>query len=144
MDDREMRRRIEAAFDFVDRVRKHPERYSDEAVLFLLEPAEVASALTKERLQILRQLRRTDCPSLVALARALGRDVRQVRKDLVASNAWTSWDYPKRGTGFARSPRPRGFTSPCGRADEGGGPLLATCPPLEARGCRRPFQQIGR
>ncbi|HEY5605878.1 MAG TPA: hypothetical protein VIL45_05075, partial [Thermoplasmata archaeon] len=64
MDDRAMRRRIDAVFEFIDRVRKHPERYPDEAVLFLLEPAEVASAFTKERLRILRELQREEYPSI--------------------------------------------------------------------------------
>ena len=83
MDSRKMRQRIDAAFEFIERVREHPERYPDEAVLFLLDPAEVSSVLTKERLRILRELQRRDYPSLVAIAQALGRDVSRVRKDLV-------------------------------------------------------------
>ena len=83
MEDRTMRGRIDAAFDFVGRVLQHPERYPDEAVLFLMDPAEVASVMTKERLRILRELQERSYPSLVDLARALGRDVSRVRKDLL-------------------------------------------------------------
>ena len=84
MEDTEMRRRIDAAFEFIGRVAEHPDRFSDETVLFLMDPAEVASAVTKERLRILRELVANEYPSFVALARALGRDVSRVRKDLLA------------------------------------------------------------
>lgn len=83
MQDAEMRRRIDIAFEFVERVAKQPERFPDEAVLFLTDPSDVASAITKERLRILREIGAKDYPSLVSLARALGRDVSRVRKDLV-------------------------------------------------------------
>lgn len=83
MEDAEMRRRIDIAFEFIERVAKHPERFPDEAVLFLTDPSDVASAITKERLRILRELGARDHPSLVSLARALERDVSRVRKDLV-------------------------------------------------------------
>ncbi len=84
MEDVEMRRRIDTAFEFLERVAEHPDRFPDEAVLFLMEPAEVASAVTKERLRLLRELEAGDYPSLTALARSLGRDVSRVRKDLLA------------------------------------------------------------
>lgn len=84
MEDTEMRRRIDTAFEFLERVAEHPDRFPDEAVLFLMDPGEVASAVTKERLRLLRELEAKDYPSLMALARALGRDVSRVRKDLLA------------------------------------------------------------
>jgi len=84
MEDTEMRRRIDTAFEFLERVAERPDRFPDEAVLFLMDPGEVASAVTKERLRLLRELEAKDYPSLTALARALGRDVSRVRKDLLA------------------------------------------------------------
>ncbi len=54
----EMQRRIDTAFEFVERVIEHPDQFPDEAVLFLMHPAEVASAITKERLGIRRRPRR--------------------------------------------------------------------------------------
>ena len=84
MEDTEMRRRIDTAFEFLERVAERPDRFPDEAVLFLMDPGEVASAVTRERLRLLRELEAKDYPSLTALARALGRDVSRVRKDLLA------------------------------------------------------------
>lgn len=112
MDDREMQRRIDAVFEFIDRVRKHPERYPDEAVLFLLEPAEVASALTKERLRILRELQRADYPSIMALARALGRDVSRVRKDLVILERLDLVGFSKSGNRIRATPTATGIYIP--------------------------------
>lgn len=83
MEDVEMRRRIDTAFAFLERVANRPDRFPDEAVLFLMDPGEVASAVTRERLRILRELEARDHPSVMALARALGRDVSRVRKDLL-------------------------------------------------------------
>ncbi|SRR6266566_2269378 len=83
MDNTEMQRRIDAAFEFVGRVMERPDRFPDEAVLFLMDPAEVASVITKERLRILGKLEADEYPTLVALADALGRDVSRVRKDLL-------------------------------------------------------------
>src|SRR6266487_4852826 len=84
MDNTEMQRRIDAAFEFIGRVMERPDRFPDEAVLFLMDPAEVASVITKERLRILGKLEEEDYPSIVALADALGRDVSRVRKDLLS------------------------------------------------------------
>ncbi len=83
-DDKEMRRRIDEAFAFVGRVLEHPDRFPDEAVLFLMDPAQIASVVTKERLRLLRELSERDYPSIFDLARRLGRDVSRVRKDLIA------------------------------------------------------------
>ncbi len=83
MDDREMQRRIDAAFDFIQRVRAHPGRYPDEAVLFLMDPQEIASVITKERMHLLRELQRVEHASIMELAKSLGRDVSRVRKDLL-------------------------------------------------------------
>src|SRR5438445_13352015 len=79
-----MRRRIDTAFEFLGRVADHPDRFPDEAVLFLMDPGEIASALTRERLRILRELEARAYPSLTALAQSLGRDVSRLRKDLMA------------------------------------------------------------
>src|SRR5438552_8633355 len=84
MTDTEMRRRIDTAFEFLVRVADHPDRFPDEAVLFLMDPGEIASALTKERLRILRELEARAYPSLTALALSLGRDVSRLRKDVMA------------------------------------------------------------
>ena len=84
MTDTEMRRRIDTAFEFLVRVADHPERFPDEAVLFLMDPGEIASALTKERLRILRELEARAYPSLTALALSLGRDLSRLRKDVMA------------------------------------------------------------
>src|SRR5207244_12111972 len=83
-DDKEIRRRIDEAFAFVERVMEHPERYPDEAILFLMEPSEIASVVTKERLRILRELSDRVYPSFLDLARSLARDVSRVRTDLLA------------------------------------------------------------
>ncbi len=37
MADEQMRRRIDIAFEFIERVAKHPDRFPDEAVLFLTD-----------------------------------------------------------------------------------------------------------
>jgi len=83
-DDKEIRRRIDEAFAFVERVMEHPERYPDEAILFLMDPSEIASVVTKERLRILKELSERGYPSFLDLARSLDRDVSRVRKDLLA------------------------------------------------------------
>lgn len=82
-DDKEMRRRIDEAFACVERVMEHPERYPDEAILFLMDPSEIASVVTKERLRILKELSDRGYPSFLDLARSLDRDVSRVRKDLL-------------------------------------------------------------
>ena len=83
-DDKEIRRRIDEAFAFVERVMEHPERYPDEAILFLMDPSEIASVVTKERLRILRELSERGYPSFLDLARSLDRAASRVRKDLLA------------------------------------------------------------
>src|SRR5947208_5350119 len=83
-DDKEIRRRIDEAFAFVERVMEHPERYPDEAILFLIDPSEIASVVTKERLRILKELSERGYPSFLDLARSLDRGVSRVRKDLLA------------------------------------------------------------
>ena len=72
-DDKEIRRRIDEAFAFVERVMEHPERYPDEAILFLMDPSEIASVVTKERLRILKELSERGYPSFLDLARSLDR-----------------------------------------------------------------------
>ena len=84
MTDTEMRRRIDTAFEFLRRVADHPDRFPDQAVLFLMDPGEIGSALTKERLRILRELEARAYPSLTVLALSLGRDVSRLRKDVMA------------------------------------------------------------
>ncbi|HYS72416.1 MAG TPA: hypothetical protein VEO96_00320 [Thermoplasmata archaeon] len=43
MDNTEMRCRIDAAFEFVGWVVERPDRFPDKAVLFLVDPTEVAA-----------------------------------------------------------------------------------------------------
>ncbi len=112
MEDIEMRRRIDTAFEFLERVAEHPDRFPDEAVLFLLDPAEVASAVTKERLRILRELEANDYPSLVALAHALGRDVSRVRKDLLALERLGLVGFSKSGNRLRARPTATGIYIP--------------------------------
>lgn len=112
MDDVEMRRRIDTAFEFIVRVAEHPDRFPDEAVLFLMEPAAVASAVTKERLRILRELEAGDYPSLVALAHALGRDVSRVRKDLLALERLGLVGFTKSGNRLRARPTATGIYIP--------------------------------
>src|SRR6266571_989990 len=63
MDNTEMQRRIDAAFEFGGRMVERPDRFPDEAVLFLMNPAEVASVLTKERLRMPAKLEAHDYPT---------------------------------------------------------------------------------
>jgi predicted transcriptional regulator len=112
MEDKEMRRRIDTAFEFLGRVAEHPERFPDEAVLFILEPSEVASVITKERLRILRELEAKEYPSLVALAEALGRDVSRVRKDLLVLERLDLVGFSKSGNRLRVRPTATGIYIP--------------------------------
>ena len=111
-DDKEMQRRIDEAIAFVERVEEHPDRYPDEAILFLLDPAEVASAVTKERLRLLRELSGRDYPSIFDLARAFGRDVSRVRKDLVALERLDLVTFTKSGNRIRARPAATGIYIP--------------------------------
>ena len=112
MEETEMRRRIDTAFEFLGRVADHPERFPDEAVLFLLEPSEVASVMTKERLRLLRELEAKEYPSLVALAEALGRDVSRVRKDLLVLERLDLVGFSKSGNRLRVRPTATGIYIP--------------------------------
>jgi len=112
MEATEMRRRIDTAFEFLGRVADHPERFPDEAVLFLLEPSEVASVMTKERLRLLRELEAKEYPSLVTLAEALGRDVSRVRKDLLILERLDLVGFSKSGNRLRVRPTATGIYIP--------------------------------
>ena len=112
MEATEMRRRIDTAFEFLGRVADHPERFPDEAVLFLLDPSEVASVMTKERLRILRELEAKEYPSLVALAEVLGRDVSRVRKDLLILERLDLVGFSKSGNRLRVRPTATGIYIP--------------------------------
>ena len=112
MTDTEMRRRIDTAFEFLVRVADHPERFPDEAVLFLMDPGEIASALTKERLRILRQLEARAYPSLTALALSLGRDVSRLRKDVMALERLGLVAFSKSGNRLLARPTATGIYIP--------------------------------
>ena len=112
MEATEMRRRIDTAFEFLGRVADHPERFPDEAVLFLLEPSEVASVMTKERLRLLRELEAKEYPSLVALAEVLGRDVSRVRKDLLILERLDLVGFSKSGNRLRVRPTATGIYIP--------------------------------
>ena len=110
--EKEMKRRIDDAFAFVDRVVKRPDRYPDQAILFLLDPAEIASAVTKERLRLLRELSARDYPSIFELARQLGRDVSRVRKDLLALERLDLVTFAKYGNRIRVRPSATGIYIP--------------------------------
>jgi len=112
MTDTEMRRRIDTAFEFLVRVADHPERFPDEAVLFLMDPGEIASALTKERLRILRELEARAYPSLTALALSLGRDVSRLRKDVMALERLGLVAFSKSGNRLLARPAATGIYIP--------------------------------
>lgn len=112
MDEKEWQRRIDAAFDFIDRVLKHPERYPDEAILFLMDPAEIASVVTKERLRILRELEGKDYASIADLARSLGRNVSRVRKDLLMLERFNLVRFSKTGNRVRARPVATGIYIP--------------------------------
>ena len=112
MTDTEMRRRIDTAFEFLVRVADHPERFPDEAVLFLMDPGEIASALTRERLRILRELEARAYPSLTALAQSLGRDVSRLRKDLMALERLGLVAFSKSGNRLLARPTATGIYIP--------------------------------
>lgn len=111
-DEKEMQRRIDEAFAFVDRVARQPDRYPNEAILFLLDPAEIASAVTKERLRLLRELSARDYPSIFDLARTLGRDVSRVRKDLIALERLDLVTFAKSGNRIRVRPAATGIYIP--------------------------------
>jgi len=112
MTDSEMRRRIDTAFEFLGRVAEHPDRFPDEAVLFLMDPGEIASALTKERLRILRELEARAYPSLTALAQSLGRDVSRLRKDVMALERLGLVAFSKSGNRLLARPTATGIYIP--------------------------------
>src|SRR5207247_8766942 len=112
MTDTEMRRRIDTAFEFLVRVADHPERFPDEAVLFLMDPGEIASALTKERLRILPELEARAYPSLTALALSLGGDVSRLRKDAMALERLGLVAFSKSGNSFTARPTATGIYIP--------------------------------
>ena len=112
MDEKEWERRIDAAFDFITRVLEHPERYPDEAILFLMDPAEIASVVTKERLRILRELESKDYASIADLARSLGRNVSRVRKDLLMLERFDLVRFSKTGNRVRARPVATGIYIP--------------------------------
>src|SRR2546423_9982949 len=112
MTDTEMRRRIDTAFEFLGRVADYPDRFPDEAVLFLMDPGEIASALTKERLRILRELEARAYPSLTALAQRLGRDVSRLRKDVMSLERLGLVAFSKSGNRLLARPTATGIYIP--------------------------------
>lgn len=121
MDGKEMERRIENAFDFIRRVTEHPERFPDEAILFLMDPQEIASVVTKERLHLLQALQGREYPSIVALAQSLGRDVSRVRKDLLVLERFDLVRVSKRGNRVRARPAATGIYIPLVDATSGTG-----------------------
>ncbi len=128
MTDSEMRRRIDTAFEFLERVAEHPDRFPDEAVLFLMDPGEIASALTKERLRILRELEARAYPSLTALAQSLGRDVSRLRKDVMALERLGLVAFSKSGNRLLARPTPTGIYIPLFTGKGRGSHRVATQP----------------
>ncbi|SRR5712691_593551 len=112
MADTEMRRRIDTAFEFLQRVTEHPDRFPDQAVLFLMDPGEIASAITKERLRVLRELEARAYPSLTALAQSLGRDVSRLRKDMMALERLGLVTFSKSGNRLLARPTASGIYIP--------------------------------
>ncbi len=112
MDPKDMDRRIAVAFDFVERVLEHPGKYPDEAVLFLMDPAEIASIITKERLHLLRELQAVDYASIAELARSMGRDVSRVRKDLLTLERFDLVQFTKEGNRVHARPAATGIFIP--------------------------------
>ena len=128
MTDTEMRRRIDTAFEFLGRVAEHPDRFPDEAVLFLMDPGEIDSALTKERLRILRELEARAYPSLTALALRLGRDVSRLRKDMMALERLGLVAFSKSGNRLLARPTATGIYIPLFTGKGRGGHRVATRP----------------
>ena len=136
MTDSGMRRRIDTAFEFLGRVAEHPDRFPDEAVLFLMDPSEIASALTKERLRILRELEARVYPSLTALAQSLGRDVSRLRKDVMALERLGLVAFSKSGNRLLARPTATGIYIPLFTGQGRGTRRLAT-PSERTRAARR-------
>src|SRR5207253_4558019 len=112
MTDSEMRRKIDTAFEFLGRVADHPDRFPDQAVLVRMDHGEIASALTKERLRILRELEAPVYPSLTALAQSLGRDVSRLRKDVMALERLGLVAFSKSGNRLLARPTATGIYIP--------------------------------
>src|SRR5437879_8001166 len=112
MTDSGMRRRIDTAFEFLGRVAEHPDRFPDEAVLFLMDPGEIASAFTRVRLRILRELEARAYPSLTALAQSLARDVSRLRKALMALERLGLVTFSKSGNRLLARPTATGIYIP--------------------------------
>ena len=108
----EIRRRIDTAFEFLGRVADHPDRFPDQAVLFLMDPGEISAALTKERLRILREFEARTYASLTALAQRLGRDVSRLRKDVMALERLGLVAFSKSGNRLLARPTATGIYIP--------------------------------
>jgi predicted transcriptional regulator len=117
MDSEEMEQKIVDAFEFIRRVTEHPERFPDTAVLFLTDPGEVASVVTKQRLQLLRTILGKEHPSILALARSLDRDVSRVRKDLLVLERFGLVHLSRQGNRVRATPAASGIYVPLVAAD---------------------------
>ncbi len=107
-----MERKIEDAFAFIRRVTEHPERFPETAILFLMDPEEIASVITKERLHLLQALQNREYPTIMALAQSLGRDVSRVRKDLLVLERFDLARISKKGNRVRARPAATGIYIP--------------------------------
>lgn len=74
--------KFEAIRKLVEKTVEEPERFPDEAVFLALEPEELASIVTKKRLELLEAIKRDAPGTIKELAKATGRRVEAVQRDL--------------------------------------------------------------
>lgn len=80
--DKEKHQRFQKAGDIIDQILDDPDRYPENAVIFLWGDEELSSIFTKERLKLLRMVKENTYDSYSQLAKELERDTSIVRKDL--------------------------------------------------------------
>ena len=79
---KEKNQRFQKAGQIIDSILQDPERYPDNAVMFLWGDEELSSIFTKERMRLLLTVKEQTYDSFSQLAEALDRDVSKVRKDV--------------------------------------------------------------
>jgi predicted transcriptional regulator len=81
--DKAVEKNMAQAFRMINQVIEHPDRFPDDSLVVLLDDEDIAPLFTKEKLRLLRLIKRRAYASISELAREVGRDVSRVKKDLL-------------------------------------------------------------